>query len=176
MADFNFSVFAGAAATTVADTTLADVLDSALRAADQTPRWDVTTSDFWCSVNPKGGLGSSQGWKLHLSATPASAETVLTRSLPTLLAGGSAFKFARTTSHVAQLNGRNTSRGHSGKFITVYPEDDQEAVRLAEALHQATAGLPGPRVLSDRPYAPGSLVHYRYQGETVLADSQDIPM
>ncbi|WP_045305145.1 class IV lanthionine synthetase LanL, partial [Saccharothrix sp. ST-888] len=29
-------------------------------------------------------------------------------------------------------------------------------------LHRATGGLPGPAVLSDRPYAPGSRVHYRY--------------
>ncbi|MDX3333358.1 hypothetical protein PV620_17525, partial [Streptomyces sp. ME02-6978a] len=34
--------------------------------------------------------------------------------------------------------------------------------RLARRLHAATLGLRGPRILSDRPYAPGSLVHYRY--------------
>lgn len=162
MADFNFSVFGGAAAADVNGTALGGVLDNALRAADQAHRWEVTTGDFWCNVNPTDGIRRPQGWKLHLSATPASAEMVLTRSLPALLEGHSAFKFARSTAHVALLNGRNIPRGHSGKFITVYPESDQEAVRLAEALHQATAGLPGPRVLSDRPYAPESLVHYRY--------------
>jgi len=35
-------------------------------------------------------------------------------------------------------------------------------VRRAARRHEATVGLPGPRILSDRPYAPGSLVHYRY--------------
>lgn len=162
MVDFNFSVFVEAATTHAAGAALAGVLDNALRETDQAGRWDVTTGDLWCTVNPKDGLGRPQGWKLHLSATPVSAETVLTRSLPVLLAGRSAFKFARSTVHVARLNGRTTPRGHSGKFITVYPESDQESVRLAEALHQATVGLPGPRVLSDRPYAPDSLVHYRY--------------
>lgn len=162
MADFNFSVFADAAVTHVPGTALVGVLDNAIRATDQVPRWKVAIGDFWCTVNPEEGMARAQGWKLHLSATPGSAEKVLTRSLPVLLEGRSAFKFARSTAHLAQLNGRNTLRGHSGKFITVYPDSDDEAVRLAEALHQATAGLPGPRVLSDRPYAPESLVHYRY--------------
>ncbi len=162
MADFNFSVIPQAAGTSADSSVLVVVLDNALRAANQGDRWEVRTGDFWCTATPKDDLIRPQGWKLHLSATPASAEMVLARSLPTLLEGRSAFKFASTTPHVAQLNGRNTPRGHSGKFITVYPESDQEAVRLAEALHQATTGLPGPRVLSDRPYAPGSLVHYRY--------------
>ncbi|QXJ26549.1 protein kinase/lanthionine synthetase C family protein [Actinomadura graeca] len=99
---------------------------------------------------------------MHVSATQASAEEVLRRSLEVLLEAGSAFKFAATLDHVAALNGRNTSRGHSGKFITIYPRGDDEAVRLAAELHRATAGLPGPRILSDRPYSRDSLVHYRY--------------
>ncbi|QFG27315.1 protein kinase/lanthionine synthetase C family protein [Actinomadura sp. WMMB 499] len=101
---------------------------------------------------------------MHVSATPASAPEVLARALPVLLAGEarSAFKFAATVDFVAALNARNTSRGHSGKFMTIYPESDTEAVRIARELHEATQGLAGPRVLSDRPYAPGSLVHYRY--------------
>ncbi|MGQ0777463.1 MAG: class IV lanthionine synthetase LanL [Pseudonocardiales bacterium] len=87
---------------------------------------------------------------------------MLVRAVPVLLAGCSAFKFASTLEHVAQLNARNTPRGHSGKFVTVYPDSDEEALWLAAALHEATAGLAGPRILSDRPYAPGSVVHYRY--------------
>ncbi|MEV3986343.1 hypothetical protein [Nonomuraea sp. NPDC049758] len=44
----------------------------------------------------------------------------------------------------------------------VYPPDDEAATAIAEDLHRATYGLPGPPVLSDRAYRPGSLVHYRY--------------
>lgn len=145
------------------DSSLVGVLDSILSETDGRDRWNVSRDGgFWCSVTPEDGFGRAQGWKLHLSATMTSAEEVLARSLPILLAGTSAFKFARTIAHVVQQNARNTTRGQSGKFLTVYPRDDAEAVRLAEELHQATAGLSGPRVLSDRPYVPGSLVHYRY--------------
>ncbi|WP_084263268.1 class IV lanthionine synthetase LanL [Actinomadura formosensis] len=162
MADFHFSVFSGAAAPETGDTRLLDVLDRALASAPGPARWTANRSGMWFHVLPEGGGCPAQGWKLHVSATPVSAEEVLARSLAVLLAGNSMFKFAATHDHVAALNARNTSRGHSGKFITIYPESDDEAVRLAAELHEATAGLPGPRVLSDRPYAPGSLVHYRY--------------
>lgn len=162
--DFNFSVFAGVRGASADVSELVGMLDGALRAMGETDRWDVSTGGFWCGVTPHEHVVRSQGWKLHLSATVSSAKTVLARALPLLLKDGSVFKFASTLEHVAQLNARHTPRGHSGKFITVYPKSDEDAVRLAEALHQATAGLPGPRILSDRPYVPGSLVHYRYGG------------
>ncbi|TMR07335.1 hypothetical protein ETD83_00870 [Actinomadura soli] len=162
MAEFSFSVFSGAASPGAGDGRLIEVLDRALAAPSGTSRWTVRRGALWCHVEPEDGICPAQGWKLHVSATPASAVEVLSRSLAVLLAGGSSFKFAAGHDHVAALNARNTSRGHSGKFITVYPRSDGEAVRLALELHRATEGLPGPRILSDRPYAPGSLVHYRY--------------
>ncbi|WP_329519471.1 class IV lanthionine synthetase LanL [Spirillospora sp. NBC_01491] len=162
MADFNFSVFGSAPAGDIDDTSLVDVLERALESPHGNAEWESGRSGLWCYVSPAGSVRHPQGWKLHVSATAASAEEVLARSLKVLLASGSGFKFACTLDYVKLLNARNTSRGHSGKFITIYPESDAEAVRLAAELHDATAGLPGPRILSDRPYAPESLVHYRY--------------
>jgi tRNA A-37 threonylcarbamoyl transferase component Bud32 len=160
MVDFKFSIFTAASAADAGDDPLVDVLTRAI--ADAPDRWRVERSGIWCSVSPKGARLRPQGWKLHVSATPASAEEVLGRALGVLLTSGSVFKFAASVDFVAALNARNTSRGHSGKFITVYPESDEEAVRLARELHEATKGLPGPRILSDRPYARDSLVNYRY--------------
>lgn len=162
MADFNFSVFPAVRRASVDACELSEILDEALRVIDKTDRWDVSTDGLWCSVTPSEHVGRSQGWKLHVSATVSSAQEVLARAVPLLLQTSSAFKFASTLAYVGQLNARHTPRGHSGKFITVYPQNDEKAVALAEALHQATVGLAGPRILSDRPYAPGSLVHYRY--------------
>ncbi|MWA02649.1 phosphotransferase [Actinomadura sp. LD22] len=162
MADFNFSVFSAAPAAAAEDTALTDLLAAAVGRAPAPRRWLTGRSGMWCTAVPSGAPHRQQGWKLHVTATPAAAPQVLERCLEVLLRAGSAFKFAATTDYVAALNARNAPRGHSGKFITIYPESDDEAVRLAAALHAATAGLPGPRVLSDRPYAPDSLVHYRY--------------
>ncbi|MGI9002535.1 MAG: class IV lanthionine synthetase LanL [Pseudonocardia sp.] len=162
MPEFTASVFTRAPGSAPDDSVLIDVLADALDATGESARWEQATDGFWCSLTPSEGSSRTQGWKLHLSATLASAETVLARALPVLLTERSAFKFASTTARVAQLNSRSTPRGQSGKFLTVYPRSDADAVRLAEALHQATVGLAGPRILSDRPYAPDSLVHYRY--------------
>ncbi len=162
MAEFSFSIFTQTFGDKTNGSTLVDAVAGILRSPDVADRWEITSEGFWCNLTPRGTGLRGQGWKLHLSATILSAETVLIRVLPILLGGNSAFKFASTLQHVDQLNARHTPRGHSGKFITIYPESDKEAVRLAEALHEATADLAGPRILSDRPYVPGSLVHYRY--------------
>ncbi|MFJ1750509.1 class IV lanthionine synthetase LanL [Streptomyces sp. NPDC088116] len=141
---------------------LEGLLHRALHASGTDARWTADTDETWCRVAPRSGARREQGWKLHLSATAASAPTVLAKALDVLLREESAFKFARSLDQVSALNSRATPRGSSGKFITVYPRSDADAARLAQALHRATAGLAGPRILSDRPYTADSLVHYRY--------------
>ncbi|MFF6777071.1 class IV lanthionine synthetase LanL [Streptomyces sp. NPDC012637] len=141
---------------------LEDLLHRALHATGTGARWTADTDEMWCRVAPRSGTRREQGWKLHLSATAASAPAVLAKALDVLLPEDSAFKFARSLDQVSALNSRATPRGSSGKFITVYPRSDTAATRLAQDLHQATAGLAGPRILSDQPYAANSLVHYRY--------------
>jgi hypothetical protein len=108
------------------------------------------------------GSCPDQGWKLHVSATPWSAQSVLERSLPILLEYGVGCKIVSTRMQLLLLNNGQYGPSQVGKFITVYPGDDTEAVRLAMDLHEATVGLRGPRVPSDRVLRPWSVVHYRY--------------
>ncbi|QIS14977.1 class IV lanthionine synthetase LanL [Nocardia arthritidis] len=124
--------------------------------------WSVRVDEIWCLLRPPGYVQREQGWKLHLSCTPASAAEVLDRALDVLLRAGCQFKFASTPERVRELTGGRYTRGGAGKFITVYPDDDDRFRCLARELHEATAGLAGPSILSDRPYRPGSLVHYRF--------------
>ena len=111
MADFNFSIFIHTPRVDTDSSGLTAVAEDVLRAMGDIDRWQITTDGFWCCLNPHGRVRRAQGWKLHVSATPASAELVLTRSLPVLLESGAAFKFARTTDHVAQLTARHTPQG-----------------------------------------------------------------
>ncbi|MFI9105447.1 class IV lanthionine synthetase LanL [Streptomyces fildesensis] len=122
----------------------------------------MTEGAFWCRVGPAEQLKRVQGWKLHLSATVLSAPEVLHRAARVLVAKRCAFKFAAQAKYVEELTGSRYDRAQCGKFITAYPRDDDHFRELAEALDLATAGLPGPAILSDRPYRKGSLVHYRY--------------
>ncbi|MGW1010080.1 class IV lanthionine synthetase LanL [Streptomyces termitum] len=145
------------------ETELEDFLRRALRATGTADLWATESDEMWCRVAPRPARpGPAQGWKLHVSATAASAPVVLAKCLEVLLRDGTGFKFARSLEQVSALNSRATPRGSSGKFLTVYPRSDADAARLALDLHRATAGLTGPRILSDQPYAANSLVHYRY--------------
>lgn len=117
-------------------------------------------------VSPPGHVMRRQGWKLHLSATPVSAEALLRRALPVLVAHRCAAKFAADRGWAAWLSSARCPRGAVGKFLTAYPDDDQHFRRVAWALDEATTGLSGPQILSDRRYRPGSLVYYRFGGFT----------
>ncbi|WP_327738230.1 class IV lanthionine synthetase LanL [Streptomyces nojiriensis] len=124
--------------------------------------WAVEPGEFWCHVRPGDVVRRTQGWKLHVSATPLSAPLVLARAAEVLTAHRAPFKFAASPARVAALVSGRFARGGGGKFITVYPVDDTQFRLLAEELHRATVGLPGPAVLSDRRYLPDSQVYYRY--------------
>jgi serine/threonine protein kinase len=83
------------------------------------------------------------------------------------------FKFAKDIGRVVSLTSIGCSRAQAGKFITAYPVDDEQFHRVAVALCDATVGMPGPRILSDRQYRPGSIVQYRFgafQGVPVLTN------
>src|SRR5689334_19811248 len=126
--------------------------------------WRVRPHEFWCFVETPHGVRRTQGWKLHVSATPVSAPTVLERVARILIGHGCSFKFAGTTERVVELTSAHCDRGGSGKFVTAYPDDDDHLRRIAADLDAATHGLAGPAILSDLPYRPGSLVHLRYGG------------
>ncbi|MBI4492790.1 MAG: hypothetical protein HY690_08375 [Chloroflexi bacterium] len=128
--------------------------------------WYVASSpnpaQAWIWVRNDRVAPPQQGWKLHLSAALPAATEVLRRALPVLLAEDASFKVAVSLQAIERLNDGAHGLSQVGKFLTVYPNDDAQAVRLAVALDTATRGLPGPAIPSDHPLNPGSLVYYRY--------------
>lgn len=128
------------------------------------PQGDASKSWIRCQPTTTDGPRRGQGWKLHLSAATLCAERVLERALPVLFQEDAPFKVAASAQVLNALNQGLHGISQIGKFITVYPATDEQALRLAAALHEATRGLRGPRVPSDRPLAEASLVHYRYGG------------
>ncbi|MFI5911632.1 class IV lanthionine synthetase LanL [Dactylosporangium sp. NPDC051541] len=140
---------------------LLDVLRATL-ARCGADRWEVIADEAWCRVNPPAVAPRPHGWKLHVTATPLGAPLVLARAVEVLVAHEARFKFAADIPRVEALVDVWHHRGGAGKFITVYPRDDAHLREVAGELDRALRGLSGPRILSDRPYRPGSLVHYRY--------------
>ena len=137
--------------------------------------WRVTGLDGgpWAGAMPRGSSMPRAGWKLHVSATVGSATDVLRRALPVVVGEGAAFKVAVSRSALAALNEGEGGVAQAGKFLTVYPRDDAQAVRLALALDAATAGMAGPPVVTDHPLRAGSIVSYRYGRFTGGLDEQD---
>lgn len=115
------------------------------------------------------GSMPSQGWKLHVAAHPGAATAVLERVLPVLRDHRAAFKVTASPQDLLILNAGAVGPSQIGKFVTVYPQSDDQAKRLAWDLDDATKGMSGPRIPSDRPLRPGSLVHYRFGAFTGAA-------
>ncbi|MBD0329134.1 MAG: class IV lanthionine synthetase LanL [Thermoleophilia bacterium] len=123
---------------------------------------DPLLGPLWVSVAPEGVEPPEQGWKLHVSATAWSAEDVLRRVVPVLLRERVPFKVAASADVLEALNSGIAGLDQVGKFVAVYPATDEQAVRLAVGLDEATRGLGGPAVPGERSLGPDSLVHYRY--------------
>jgi hypothetical protein len=106
-----------------------------------------------------------QGWKLHISATVLTANDVLRAVSRRLDRLGVLFKAPSTLRDLERIN-RGIYYGYSqiGKFITVYPRNEAEAVSLANTLHLSLKDFLAPVVPFDEQFKPRSCIFYRYGG------------
>lgn len=126
--------------------------------------WLVRHDKVWYHVSPPATALPRQGFKIHLAATSLSGEALLARTLPVLVASHASFKVVVDPFILDLMNSKNFPRGSSGKFITIYPTDDENCKALLESLYGATTSLRGPFILSDRLYRDSRVVFYRYGG------------
>ena len=121
----------------------------------------VRTDESWVHRIDPRMPEVAHGWKLHVSARPATLDDVVARVLPVLDAYVCHVKHARTPEILRSLNSGFRSPGAVGKAVTVYPAPDT-VVDIAFALVEALSGMDGPRVLSDLRVSPTAPVYYRY--------------
>ena len=145
---------------------LREVVRLAVDASTDPGQWrveaDTEPEGTWTRVTRSDTAIPPQGWKLHISAYPRTATEILRRAVPVLIDEGVEFKLARSLTELRWLNEGDGGASQVGKFVTVYPVDDAQAVRLARALDAATRGLSAPAVPSDNRLPNHSVVHYRY--------------
>lgn len=132
--------------------------------AEMPGKWRLRRYGHWFVADPPGVPELGQGWKLHVSATSRTSAETLRRSLPVLRDAGVRFKFLVDPAEVLEFNSKSFSRTASGKFITVYPPDEESFHTVGRGLTDALRGLEGPYVLSDRRYPGSRVVSYRYGG------------
>ena len=126
--------------------------------------WQIQHHNIWWNCQKPNAIFPTQGWKIHISATPAHAPAILSTVVRVLITFKVPFKFVVDQTLLMMINGKRWSRSGAGKFITVYPTDTAQCGKLLENLHQATIGYWGPYILSDKRYKQSRIVHYRYGG------------
>lgn len=103
-----------------------------------------------------------QGWKIHISASLRCAPEVAERSMTYLLARDHTFKVVLDQNVYGLLNSKASTRGGSGKLLTIYPRSIAEFKQLLRDLSELLDGLEGPYVLSDMRYKNSRCVYFRY--------------
>ncbi|HSF49680.1 MAG TPA: lanthionine synthetase LanC family protein, partial [Nitrososphaeraceae archaeon] len=103
-----------------------------------------------------------QGFKIHISASTRSAIDIIKKSIPILYNEKITFKIPSNLKELSNLNNGVGGNHQIGKFLTVYPYDNDQLVKVALDLDHATFGLEGPSIYLERSIRRGSLVHYRY--------------
>ncbi|CAM5667954.1 serine/threonine protein kinase [Streptomyces avidinii] len=128
--------------------------------------WRSHRSGDWLALRPVDAELPSQGWKIHVSATLGNAEALLDTVYEYCTARRIAFKFVPSQYLLHLRNAKYAERAASGKFITVYPADEEQCRRIAQDLDTALEGAAGPYILSDLRWGAGP-VHLRYGSFTL---------
>lgn len=122
--------------------------------------WECAEQDDWLTVRSDEPL-PAQGWKIHASAAPDSAERVLEAVWDYCVERGIQFKFLRSPAALTARLSKYAPRGSSGKLVTVYPPDQDACRRILEELGDELKGTANPYILSDLRWGDGPL-HVRY--------------
>ncbi|MGM7683317.1 class III lanthionine synthetase LanKC [Cytobacillus sp. Hm23] len=125
--------------------------------------WTISRKDVWFHAKPlKITNMPFQGWKIHISATQINCDDILQKAVPILISSNINFKFLVDKSIVNFSNSKTQARGSSGKFITIYPNSEEEFKEIIEQLYLALKDFNGPYILSDMRYKDSNVVYYRY--------------
>ncbi|MEU8859615.1 class III lanthionine synthetase LanKC [Streptomyces umbrinus] len=128
--------------------------------------WRAARMGDWLTMTPVDGEGRPrsgpvQGWKIHASATRENAERIAAAvwdyCVPRLIP----FKFVPGPHLLHLRNVKYAARDTSGKFVTVYPADEDQLHVVLEELGALLKGLEGPYILTDLRWNDGPL-YVRY--------------
>lgn len=128
-----------------------------LAKADAPPGWIRGENAEWIIFTAPAEGTPRQGWKIHVSATPDNAEKVLEVVWQYCVPREVNFKFLRSVSVLHRRNGKYGDRGSTGKFVTIYPRDEQQLEQVLNELGDLLEGERGPYILSDLRWRSGPL-------------------
>jgi Protein kinase domain len=124
-------------------------------------QWHREYMDVWTVLVRAGATMPPQGWKIHVSATVDTANDVVRAVWDYCVPRDIPFKHLTDHSGFLVRNTKYAARGISGKFVTIYPANTDQAEKTLKELDAELAGWPGPYILSDVRWRAGPL-YVRY--------------
>ncbi|MFF4309052.1 class III lanthionine synthetase LanKC [Streptomyces sp. 900105755] len=140
--------------------------------------WRAARSGDWLTMTPLGADGApqpspAQGWKIHSSATRANAERIAAIVWDYCVPRRIPFKFVPGPHLLHLRNAKYAARDTSGKFVTVYPPDEDRLQEVLRELGALLEGLEGPYILTDLRWNDGPLyVRYGAFARTYVVDER----
>ncbi|MBG9456852.1 hypothetical protein ABE61_23430 [Lysinibacillus sphaericus] len=125
----------------------------------------ISDSDsVWKHYHVKGQILPEQGWKIHVTSSLEDSQGVLDKVARLCIDKKIEFKHLKDRQSFMKMNSKNANRASSGKYITIYPENNEVFVELLETISLATQDFnKGPYILNDKRWK-NSNVYYRYGG------------
>lgn len=123
----------------------------------------ISESDsVWKHYQVKGLILPVQGWKIHVTATLKESQSVLEKVVRLCIDRKITFKHLKDRYSFVKMNSKNANRASSGKFITIYPINNESFVELLDIISSAIQEFKkGPYILNDKRWK-NSNVFYRY--------------
>ncbi|WP_417198250.1 hypothetical protein [Streptomyces stelliscabiei] len=124
--------------------------------------WRAARIGDWLTLTPvdDGGRprpGPTQGWKVHASATRGNADRIAAIVWDYCVPRGIPFKFVPGPHLLHLRNAKYAARDSSGKFVTVYPGDEEQLHLVLRELGDLLKGHDGPYILTDLRWNEGPL-------------------
>jgi tRNA A-37 threonylcarbamoyl transferase component Bud32 len=127
--------------------------------------WHTVRTGDWLHLDPPAGPGRDnaplQGWKVHISAALANADKVAAKVWDYCVPRNIPFKFVPGPQLLHLRNSKYAGRDSSGKFVTIYPSDEERLRTVLEELGELLDGEQGPYILTDLRWREGPL-YVRY--------------
>ncbi|MFD7893522.1 class III lanthionine synthetase LanKC [Streptomyces sp. NPDC059743] len=123
--------------------------------------WERRRRGAWITCLPSTTTLPAQGWKVHVSAAVANADSVASRVWDYCTTHRIAFKLVPDLREYMLKNSKYADRAGSGKLATLYPVGEAELLRVLDGLGAMLDGEQGPYILSDLRWKDGPL-YVRY--------------
>ncbi|WGN90296.1 lanthionine synthetase LanC family protein [Ligilactobacillus faecis] len=126
--------------------------------------WVVYVDKYWHNVINKKNFSIKQGWKIHITADIDDAQKMLEEISEFLIKKEISFKFVTSKQELWRKNSKQGDKSAVGKFITVYPQNEESFCILLNELKSITDSYKkGTYILNDCCWQESN-VFFRYGG------------